>query len=155
MRMTLTSPAFTDGDPIPPRFTCEGNDESPPLEWTGVPPGARSLALVCDDPDALQGTWVHWVVYRIPPTSTGLPAEVPPSAILPDGMRQGINDFGSIGYGGPCPPPGKLHHYHFKLYALAAEISLESGATKAQLLAAINRHVIAEAQLSGTYRRSH
>ncbi len=153
MSLKLTSPAFADRQAIPPRHTCEGDDLSPPLAWSGVPPGTRGLALVCDDPDAPGGIWVHWVVHGIPPDAGGLPAGVPPRAGLADGTRQGLNDFGRTGYGGPCPPPGNAHHYRFTLYALDAALELEPGATKAGLLRAMSGHLLAEARLTGTFRR--
>src|SRR3989304_2756237 len=118
MSIQLTSSAFTDGSPIPARHTCDGPDVSPMLKWSGAPAGTKSFALICDDPDAPAGTWVHWVIYGIPPDTTDLPEGVPPDETLPDGSRQGKNDFGRIGYGGPCPPPGKPHRYYFKIYAL-------------------------------------
>jgi Raf kinase inhibitor-like YbhB/YbcL family protein len=154
MTMKITSPAFAGGQPIPPRFTCEGEDISPPLAWTGVPAEARSLALVCDDPDAPRGIWVHWIAYHLPPGAGGLAAGLPSRATLADGTCQGTTDFGRTGYGGPCPPPGKTHHYHFKLHALDAAVPLAPGATKDELLRAIKGHVIAEARLVGTYRRT-
>jgi hypothetical protein len=150
--MILRSPAFEPGGFIPSRYTCDGPDLSPPLEWKGVPEGARSLALVADDPDAPMGTWVHWVIYRIPADSTGLPEGVAKKRELPDGTRQGKNDFRRIGYGGPCPPSG-THRYFFKLYALDRPVDLPPGATKAQLIEAMKGHVIAEAELMGRYRR--
>jgi len=153
MGIALTSPAFKDGSPIPSRYTCQGEDVSPPLKWGDVPDGTKSLALICDDPDAPMGTWVHWVIYCIPPTARELPQGVPPKETLPDGSRQGTNDFKRIGYGGPCPPPGKAHRYFFKIYALDTQIDLKPGATKKQLLSAMQGHVIGEGRLMGTYQR--
>lgn len=152
MAMDLTSSAFREGAPIPAVYTCEGKDVSPPLSWTALPEGAKGLALISDDPDAPMGTWVHWVAYNIPPRSAGLAEAVPAVKELPDGTRQGITDFGRIGYGGPCPPSG-THRYFFTLYALDAALSLPPGATKAALEAAMEGHILARAQLMGTYQR--
>ena len=114
---------------IPNRYTCDGPDVSPDFSWSGVPDGSRSLALICDDPDAPVGTWVHWVLFNIPAGETGLPAEIAPEANLTNGAKHGTNDFRRLGYGGPCPPGG-THRYFFKLYALDTVINLESGITK-------------------------
>jgi len=152
--MKLTSPAFADGTPIPEQFTCDGADVSPALQWTEAPAGTRSFALICDDPDAPVGTWVHWVIYHLPATATELPEMVAPTAELPDGARQGLNDFRRVGYGGPCPPPGRPHRYFFKLYALDLEPDLRPRATKADLLRAMQGHILGQAQLMGTYQRA-
>jgi Raf kinase inhibitor-like YbhB/YbcL family protein len=152
MTMTLTSPAFGEGQPIPAQYTCEGDDLSPPLSWTEPPAGTRSLALINDDPDAPGQTWVHWLVYNLPPAVRALPEGVPAEGEQSDGTRQGQTDFGRVGYGGPCPPSG-THRYYFKLYALDVVLALRPGATKAQLERAMQGHVLAEAQLMGTYRR--
>ncbi len=148
MTMKVTSSAFQAGQAIPTKYTCEGEDISPPLQWSGVPAGAKSFALICDDPDAPVGTWVHWVLYDLPVTTT-----VPASETLSFGAKQGTNDFKRIGYGGPCPPPGKPHHYYFRLYALDADLLLKPGASKQELLRAMDGHILAEAQLSGIYQR--
>ncbi|HXG23454.1 MAG TPA: YbhB/YbcL family Raf kinase inhibitor-like protein [Chthonomonadales bacterium] len=153
MAIQLTSSAFTEGATIPTNYTCDGADVSPPLSWTGVPVEAKSLALICDDPDAPAGTWVHWVVYGIPATVTNLPEGVPQSETLPDGTKQGINDFRRIGYGGPCPPPGNPHRYYFKLYALDFVPTLAPRATKSDLVGAMKGHILAEGQLMGRYQR--
>ncbi|HNQ21557.1 MAG TPA: YbhB/YbcL family Raf kinase inhibitor-like protein [Phycisphaerae bacterium] len=157
MAMTITSPAFTANQRIPIRHTGEGEDISPVLNWTGVPAGAKELALICDDPDAPRAEpWVHWVIYKIAPTATGLPegiraAEKPDN---PAGALQGKNSWPTIGYRGPLPPPGHgMHHYHFKLYALDAALNVKPGLDKTQLLAAMKGHVLAEAELIGTYER--
>jgi Raf kinase inhibitor-like YbhB/YbcL family protein len=152
MTLKLTSTAFEEGGLIPPRHTCDGEDISPPLAWSGVPEGAKSLALVADDPDAPRGTWVHWVIYNIPASEKGLAENVPERETLDGGARHGTNDFKKAGYGGPCPPSG-THRYFFKLYALDAEPDLPSGVSKDQLLKAIEGHVVAEGQLMGRYRR--
>ena len=149
----LTSAAFVEGAPIPIRHTCDGEDASPPLKWSGVPVNARTLALICDDPDAPLGTWVHWVLYNLPAHVAELAGGVPASESLPDGARQGLNDFKHIGYGGPCPPRGQPHRYFFKLYALDIELNLKPRATKPDVIQAMQNHVLAEGQLMGTYRR--
>lgn len=154
MALTLRSPAFEDGGAIPIDHTCEGQDTSPALEWSGVPAGAKSLALIVDDPDAPdpgapKTTWVHWVVFDLPPSSTGLPAAAG-AKDLPAGAHEGTNDWKRTGYGGPCPPIGR-HRYFFKLYALDTAIGELRPSTKATLEAAMKRHVLAEARLMGTY----
>jgi len=151
--MQLTSTAFAEGSLIPVRFTCDGENVSPPLKWTGAPPGAKSLALIVDDPDAPMGVWVHWVVYDLPPNSTQLPEAVPKTQYLPGGAKQGLNDFKHLGYGGPCPPPGKPHRYFFKLFALDRVIDLRPGTTKKDFEAAMEGHKLAEGQLMGIYKR--
>ncbi len=152
MTISVRSSAFQEGGMIPAKYTCDGDDVSPPLEWTGIPQGTKSLALICDDPDAPVGTWVHWVIWNIPATLNGLAEDVPPDPQLPDGSRQGISDFRRPGYGGPCPPSG-VHRYYFKVYALDAMLELPSGTRKADLLKAMNGHILAEGQLMGKYRR--
>ncbi len=152
MKMILTSPAFQPGGMIPPKYTCDGNDVSPALAWSGIPDGTRSIAIICDDPDAPGGDWVHWVIFNIPPDATGLP-EAQSEGRNPGGnLRQGINDFGNPGYGGPCPPGG-VHRYYFKIYALDTFIDQPGGCTKKQLLAAMKDHVIAAGELMGRYTR--
>jgi len=152
MAITMTSSAFTEGALIPKKHTCDAEDISPDLKWSGVPREAKSLALICDDPDAPAGTWVHWVLFNIPAEAGALAAGIPPEAVLDSGARQGKNDFRKLGYGGPCPPGG-THRYFFKLYALDTVLSLESGSTKAQLVAAMKGHILAEGQLMGKYKR--
>ncbi len=151
--MNLTSTAFKEGLTIPAMYTCSGQDNSPPLIWTGLPAHTFCLALICDDPDAPAGTWVHWVIYNIPLEENGLPANVAKTPMLPNGAYQGVNDFGRIGYGGPCPPKGKAHRYFFKLYALDTRLSLAPGATKQALVQATHGHIVAEVQLMGTFQR--
>jgi Raf kinase inhibitor-like YbhB/YbcL family protein len=153
MSIKLSSAAFEEGKPIPVKHTGQGDDVSPALQWTGLPAGAKSLALICDDPDAPAGTWVHWVIWDIPPNAAGLLEAAPQKVELPDGSKQGMNDFRQTGYGGPMPPPGKPHRYFFKLYALDNQPDLERGATKSKLLDAMKGHVLAEGQLMGTYQR--
>jgi Raf kinase inhibitor-like YbhB/YbcL family protein len=152
MSLVLTSTAFQDGEAIPSKYTCDGHDVSPPLAWSAPPNGTKSLALINDDPDAPMGTWVHWVVYNLPASVRQLPEAFPADKERPDGTRQGRTDFGRIGYGGPCPPSG-THRYIFKLYALDMVLSLGPGATKADVEAALQGHILTQAQLIGTYRR--
>jgi Raf kinase inhibitor-like YbhB/YbcL family protein len=143
-----------EGQPIPGKHTCDGPDVSPSLQWSEAPAGTKSFALVCDDPDAPMGTWVHWVIYGLPAAMRELPEMVATTERLPNGAKQGLNDFRRVGYGGPCPPPGGPHRYFFKLYALDTELPLQSRATKRDLLRAMSGHVLAEAQLMGTYQRA-
>ncbi len=153
MRIRVTSPAFQDAANIPRRYTCDGEDLSPELHWDELPAETKSVALICDDPDAPGGDWVHWVLYDLPAQTTMLPAGVPNQANLTDGAHQGQNDFHRLGYGGPCPPPGKPHRYFFRLYALDAPLALSAGASRDELLRAIKGHVLAEGQLMGRYGR--
>jgi len=148
----LTSSAFKDGEPIPRTYTCDGVNVSPPLEWSGAPGTAKTIAIVCDDPDAPGGTWVHWILYNLPADNIGLVENAPASETLKAGGFQGKNDFGKIGYGGPCPPSG-THRYFFKIFALDSELPLKAGATKAELMKAMAGHTLVQGQLIGTYRR--
>lgn len=150
--MRIFSSAFAEGSMIPKKYTCDGINVSPPIQWSVVPEGTKSLAIICDDPDAPMGTWVHWVIYNLPAGINELPENVPTQPTLPDGSRQGRNDFGKIGYGGPCPPRG-VHRYYFKIYALSEELKVEGDLTKSRLLDAMKGHVLAEGQLMGTYKR--
>ncbi len=155
MSLSLTSPAFGHQQPIPETFTCQGDDRSPALAWSGVPAGTRSLALICDDPDAPDPrapkmTWVHWVLYNLPATSAGLPEAV---TALPEGTREGKNDWKRTGYGGPCPPIGR-HRYFFKLYALDAVLPDLHAPTRPQLERAMEGHVLEKAELVGTYQKN-
>ena len=152
MQMKLTSTAFKDGEAIPRGYTCDGANVSPPLEWSGVPKSAKTFALITDDPDAPSGTFVHWVLYNLPAEGLGLIENTPMTETLRGGGMQGKNDFGKIGYGGPCPPSG-THRYFFKLYALDSELALKPGATKAELEKAVEGHITGQAQLIGTYSR--
>ena len=153
MTIAVSSPAFKEGERIPTKYTCEGQDVSPPLTWSQISPGAQSLVLIADDPDAPVGVFTHWVIFNLPPDSQGLPEAVPVEKQLPSGAIQGENDFGKIGYGGPCPPPGSPHHYQFTLYALDQPLDLKAGVSKKQLLAAMQGHILAQGQLTGTYQR--
>jgi Raf kinase inhibitor-like YbhB/YbcL family protein len=146
----LTSAAFKEGQPIPATYTCKGVNVSPPVEWSGVPKTARTIAIIADDPDAPSGTWVHWVLYNLPADNIGLVENVPVTENLKAGGFQGKNDFGRIGYSGPCPPSG-THRYFFKMYALDAELPLKAGATKAEVEKAMAGHIVAQGQLMGTY----
>ena len=151
--MQLTSTAFGEGQPIPDKYTCAGKNMSPPLQWGAAPSATRSLALIVDDPDAPAGTWVHWVVYDLPQTSNALPEDLPKSQYVPQGAKQGLNDFKHLGYGGPCPPAGKPHRYFFKLYALDVPLDLKPGASKQEVERAMDKHVLAEGRLMGAYQR--
>jgi Raf kinase inhibitor-like YbhB/YbcL family protein len=153
MEIKLKSPAFEEGGMIPSRCSGDGFDVSPALKWESVPEGTQTLAIICDDPDAPMGTWVHWVIYNIPADLNGLEEDVPAEKLLPGGIMQGTNDFRRIGYGGPCPPSG-THRYFFKIYALNAHLELSPGATKAQLLEAMEGRILAQGKLMGQYGRS-
>ena len=157
MALSLTSSAFTQGGEIPSVYTCEGRDTSPPLAWTGLPSGAKSLALIVDDPDAPDPraptlTWVHWVLYGIPPTATGLPEAVA-AKDLPAGSHEGINDWKRTGYGGPCPPIGQ-HRYFHKLYALDTVLPDLDQPTKAKLEQSMQGHILAKTEWVGVYQRN-
>jgi Raf kinase inhibitor-like YbhB/YbcL family protein len=164
MEIKVTSSAFEEGGLIPPRYTCDGADVSPPLQWEPVPEGTKSMqwepvpegtksiALVSDDPDAPVGTWVHWVLFDLPPETRQLAENIPTDKTLPNGARQGTNDFRKIGYGGPCPPGG-THRYFFKIYALDSFIDLPPGATKQEMLKAMEGHILGQGQLMGKYKR--
>ena len=153
MSFQISSNAFPNGETIPKKFTCDGPDVSPQLSWKNAPPSAQSFALVMDDPDAPVGTWVHWVLYNLPANTKELPEGVEKQEKLASGAAQGRNDFRKIGYGGPCPPPGKPHRYFLKLYALDGKLNLSAGATKADLERAMKGHVLGEAELMGRYGR--
>jgi Raf kinase inhibitor-like YbhB/YbcL family protein len=152
MSIKLTSSAFQEGGVIPVQYACTGQNQSPPLAWTGVPAEAKTLALVLDDPDVPISPFVHWVVYNLPATTTELPADVPKQAELANGGRQGKNGLLKIGYGGPCPPPGPAHRYYFKLYALNTELTLPAGASKQDLLKAMYGHIVDQGQLMGRFK---
>jgi Raf kinase inhibitor-like YbhB/YbcL family protein len=152
--MRLTSAAFEEGGRLPPQYTCDGAGASPPLAWEDVPDGTLGFALICEDPDAPKGTFTHWVLFDLSSGSRELGEGLPTEGVLSVGARQGTNSFGDVGYGGACPPPGdREHRYVFKLYALDTSLALEPGAGKEQLLDAIRGHVLAEAQLTGKYKR--
>jgi len=150
--MKLISSAFREGGLIPPNYTCDGIDMSPPLEWIDLPPATISLTLMCDDPDAPGGDWVHWLVYNIPANVRGLKENIGRDKQLANGALQGLTDFRRIGYNGPCPPSG-IHRYMFRLLALDCLLDLKPGTSKPRLIAAMEGHVIAECQLTGRYQR--
>lgn len=148
--MKLSSPAFANRAFIDSRYTCDGSDISPPLTWNDPPSGTVSLAIVCDDPDAPGGTWVHWLIYNLPPQTRSLPENIDD---FPPGTQLGRNDFKQLSYGGPCPPNG-IHRYFFKLYALDTVLDLPDGATKDRLEAAMEGHILTRADLLGRYQRA-
>ena len=152
MPSELTSTAFAPGEPIPQKYTCDGEDISPPLQWSDPPQGTQSFALIADDPDAPVGTWVHWVLFNLPAQARSLPEAVPSDAELADGSRHGKNGWGRLDYGGPCPPRG-THRYVFKLYALDTTLDLKAGANKKQVLQAMEGHILTQAELMGVYSR--
>jgi len=152
MEIKISSDAFEDGGMIPAKYTCDGADVSPPLKWEAVPEGTQSIAVICDDPDAPMGTFVHWVLFNLPGATRELAENIPSDETLPNGAKQGKSDFGRIGYGGPCPPSG-THRYFFKIYALDTKIELVSIADKADLLEAMEGHILGEGQLVGKYKR--
>jgi hypothetical protein len=147
MAITIMSSAFQEGGNIPRRYTCDDLNVSPPLRWSGIPSGTKSLALIADDPDAPMGTWVHWVLFDVPPDLTGLEEGITGTGI------DGKNDFRRLGYGGPCPPRGKPHRYYFKLHALDILLKLKPGATKAEVERAMQGHILAQGQIMGLYGR--
>jgi Raf kinase inhibitor-like YbhB/YbcL family protein len=151
--LQIRSSAFKDGSVIPSEYTCSGVDISPPLAWSGAPSATRSFALIVEDPDAPSGTFVHWVVYNVSPNTTGLPENALKSTSAIQSTAQGVNDMGEAYYGGPCPPPGLPHHYHFRLFALDSPVDLKPGASASAVRTAIAGHVLASAQLVGTFGR--
>jgi Raf kinase inhibitor-like YbhB/YbcL family protein len=153
MQINLSSTAFQEGETIPKQFTGDGKDVSPPLTWADPPDGTKSFVLICDDPDAPRGTWTHWVLYNLPADQRKSDEGVPTDESLPNGAKQGKNDFGKVGYGGPAPPRGKPHRYFFRLYALDTTLDLPAGATRDKVVAAAKGHVLAEGQLMGHYGR--
>ena len=153
MAFRLESPSFKDGDRIPSRFTCDGQDLSPALRWSDPPSGTQSYALLCDDPDAPGRIFVHWVLFNIPPSPMESSEGLPAGGTLPNGARQGVTDFGRTGYGGPCPPSG-VHRYFFKLYALSRPLDLPPGVTKSQVEKAMGSLILGEARLVGRYSRT-
>jgi len=153
MAFELSSAAFESEEMIPERYTCEGANISPPLAWSEAPAGTKSFALVCEDPDAPGGTFTHWLLYNIPAGKNELAEDVAADATLSWGGAQGRNDFGNAGYGGPCPPMGETHRYYFRLYAIDEQIDLPPGASRHQLLSAVEEHALARAGLMGRYGR--
>jgi Raf kinase inhibitor-like YbhB/YbcL family protein len=152
MAFEITSNAFRSGSSVPKKFTCDGPDVSPALSWTGAPAKTKSFALIVDDPDAPVGTWVHWVLYNLPSDTRNVAEGTPKDPRLPNGALQGRNDFGKVGYNGPCPPRGSAHRYFFKIYALDSQMGLKPGATKADLERAMKGHTLDQAQLIGTFQ---
>lgn len=159
MTLTITSPAFKHNSYIPKKYACNGEDVSPELKWEGLPAGAKSIAVIMDDPDAPPGTWVHWILFDIPPSPTGLEENVAKEETLPDGSKHGLvwgvndGDFNRVGYYGPCPPPGKPHRYFFKVYALDKVLGLPPKITKNALLKAMEGHILVQGELIGLYKR--
>jgi Raf kinase inhibitor-like YbhB/YbcL family protein len=151
--MKITSSVFEEGAMIPQKYTCKGVDVSPPLKIENVPEGTKALALICDDPDAPVGTWVHWVLFDLPPDTQELKEAIPAEKTLKNGAIHGTNDFKKFGYGGPCPPSG-VHRYFFKFYALDTKLGIKVGATKKEVLAAMKGHILAEGQLMGRFTKS-
>ena len=150
--MEIKSSAFDEGAFITRKYTCDGNNISPPFEWSLIPDGTKAFALICDDPDAPMGTWVHWVLFNLPGNINELSENIPPWEVLENGAKQGKNDFRKIGYGGPCPPGG-THRYYFKIYALDEELDVDTGISKKELLKAMEGRILAEGQLMGRYKR--
>ena len=153
MSLELYSRSFAAGGNIPQKYTCDGEDVSPELHWDEPPAGTKSFALIADDPDAPGGTWVHWVLFNLPAQTRSLPEGVPKMDSLENGAAHGRNDFRKIGYGGPCPPPGKPHRYFFKLYALDTTLNLKPGATKADVERAMQGHILGQGEWMGKYGR--
>ena len=153
MTLELSSTAFRNGETIPKQFTADGRNVSPPLKWAEPPAGTRSLSLICEDPDAPRGTFTHWVLFNLPADARELSEDIPNERTLKDGARQGTNDFGKVGFGGPAPPPGKPHRYFFRLYALDTTLDLPAGATKDQLKDGMKGHILAEGNWMGEYGR--
>ena len=154
MEIQVLSAAFREGEAIPIKYTCDGEDLSPPLKWSSLPPQTQSLALICEDPDASSGVFVHWIIFNLPSQISSLPEAVPAMGTLEEGGTQGHNDFQRLGYSGPCPPPNGPHRYFFRLYALDTKLQLRVGITKPEFARAIEGHVLATGQLMGTYQRA-
>ena len=152
MEIKITSPAFEESGLIPKKYTCDGNNVSPPLRWDSVPDGTESIAIICEDPDAPSGTWVHWILFNLPAECRELAENTPDDETLHDSTRQGINDFGSIGYSGPCPPWG-IHRYFFKIFALDCTLDIVHLVDKDILNLAMGDHILATGQLMGRYQR--
>lgn len=153
MAINIISNSFENGEIIPRKFTCDGDDISPELSWEPIPVGTKSFALIADDPDAPVGTWTHWLLYDIPANFTALPENIAKTAKVPGIGKQGVNDFRKLGYGGPCPPVGKPHRYFFKLFALDTKLNLRAGASKQELEHALHGHILDQGVLIGLYGR--
>jgi len=155
MEIEVLSPAFQEGGAIPVQYTCDDANVSPPLRWGGIPKDSQSLALICEDPDAPSGVFVHWLIFNLPPIVSDLPEAVPTTETLVEsGAIQGRNDFGNIGYDGPCPPQGNPHRYFFRIYALDTKLQLKAEATRREFERAANGHILATGHLMGTYKRA-
>jgi Raf kinase inhibitor-like YbhB/YbcL family protein len=152
-KITISAEVFKEGEIIPAEYTCEGKNVSPSLSWKGIPAGTKSIAMIMDDPDAPGGTFVHWLLFNIPGNTQKLPKGIPRNQTLDDGSLQGKNDFERLGYGGPCPPPGKPHRYYFKIYALDTKLKLQPGASRQQLENAMKGHILSTGELMGKYQR--
>jgi Raf kinase inhibitor-like YbhB/YbcL family protein len=152
--LEVTSDAFTPGGQIPVNYTCDGMDLSPPLAWGPVPPEAAALAILVTDPDAPGGTFIHWVAYNMPPAARSIPGGRPGKEALPAGSVQGTNDMGRVGYGGPCPPGGTPHHYHFTVYALDSAVSITGPQDGRMLLGAMKGHILSQGEIVGIYQRA-
>lgn len=152
-KLSVTTDAFPPGGNIPGEFTCSGKNESPPLTWSGVPDGTRSIAVLCSDPDAPSGIFIHWVLYNIPAGSSGLEKGIPRKPVLENGSLHGMNSYGKLEYSGPCPPPGAAHRYFFRVYALDIPLALRSPASAKVLENAISGHILAEGEVMGMFRR--
>ena len=148
--LVVTSPAFDDGGMMPDRYAYRGENVSPPIWWSNVPQSAKTVAIICDDPDAPGGSWVHWIIFNIPSASGGTPEGVPHGEALPGGIRQGMNDFRKIGYDGPAPPSG-THRYYFNVYVLDRKIDIRPGSSAKDILAAMEGHILAKGSLMGRY----
>jgi Raf kinase inhibitor-like YbhB/YbcL family protein len=151
--ISVSSAAFSEGGTVPKEYTCEGQDKSPPLSWSGVPAGAKTLALIVDDPDAPSGPFTHWIVYNLPGKISALPENLPKTRSVANGGIQAMNDFGRVGYNGPCPPGGSPHHYHFRLYALTTELHLANDAGARELSEAMRGHVLSSGETVGLFAR--
>jgi Raf kinase inhibitor-like YbhB/YbcL family protein len=154
MGIKLQSPAFNEGERIPDKYTCVGENISPPLTWGGIDATVRSWVLIIDDPDAQKGTFTHWVIFNIPAGAQGLPEGLLSDEKLQSGAIQGMNDTMKTGYAGPCPPPGSVHHYQFNIYALDTVLTLQTRATKNQVLGAMNGHTVSQGRLTGIFQRT-
>ena len=155
MGFTISSASFPNGGDIPRKFTCDGADTSPQLSWSQPPAGIHSLALIANDPDAPVGDWTHWVVFDLPASLSALPEGLDKTGEIPGGGRQGVNDFHKIGYGGPCPPPGKPHRYLFRIYALDRTLGLKAGSSREDVEAAMKGHILGQAEWMGKYKRGN
>lgn len=151
--LKVVSSSFVHEGVIPVKFTGEGRDVSPALSWSGVPAAAQSMAVICDDPDAPSGNWIHWIIYNLPPDVAKIEENIPKMAVLPNGVSQGVNTWGRFGYNGPLPPPGPFHRYFFKIYALDQIITLQGKVTKEMLEKAMDGHILAQGALMGKFKR--